>query len=154
MRPVVSGNLAYDYDKYYEEEQVKTSKKPAEAKQSQAKKQISLGVIMFYAIVICAMAFCLIGREVEIYARNSEVAERESELVRMRAQAKQYKMEAEAELDLAAIEQTAVEEYNMKRPETHQIVYVNLHQEDVIEGSGEAKRPTVVQKVLGIINNW
>ncbi len=153
MRPVVSGNLAYDYD-YYEQESKDVAKKTAEVKQKQEKRAVNLNVVLFYALVICAIAFCVIGREVEIYARNSEIAKKEQQLVNLRAQSKQYKMEAEATLDLNEIEQTAINDYNMKRPETHQFVYVDLHREDVIAGVNEEQKPTPVQKVLGIINRW
>lgn len=152
-RPVVSGNLAYDYSDYEEKHERYVKNKASAAKQ-QAAKKVNLGVIIFYAIIIGAVAFCLIGREVKIYAKNSEIAALEKEVINLQAQSKQYKMEAEAALDLNAIEQTAVNDYNMKRPETHQIVYVNLQQEDVVQSGENTEKPGLMQKVLGIISKW
>lgn len=72
----------------------------------------------------------------------------------LRSQSKQLSMEAEGELDFKEIEQTAVNKYNMKRPETHQIVYVNLPQNDYIESSAKNNEKSFTQKVLGIIRKW
>ena len=151
-RPVVSGNLAYDYSNY--EEKQRYVKNKAKAAKREESRKVNLGVIIFYAVIIGAVAFCLIGREVKIYAKNSEIAALEKEMINLQAQSKQYKMEAEAALDLNEIEQTAVNDYNMKRPETHQIVYVNLQQEDVVQSGEYNEKPGLMQKVLGIISKW
>lgn len=152
-RPAITGNLAYKLD--YEAQAPRKALRTAQTQKTkkQAVKKVNLAVLLFYMVIICAMAFCLIGREVKIYAKNSELAKMQGELTNLQAQSKQRLMEAEAELDLNAIEQTAVNEYNMKRPETHQVVYVDLKQDDYIEGSKKQEKSSVGDKVLGIINN-
>lgn len=154
-RPVLTGNLAYRLD---EEERGLTKQSAnhthAAVQRKQAAKKVNLAVILFYIVIIGAMAFCLISREVKIYAKNSQIAQMQSELSGLQAQSKQLSMEAEAELDFKEIEQTAVSKYNMSRPETHQIVYVNLPQNDYIETSAKKSEKSFTQKVLGIIKKW
>lgn len=152
-RSVVTGNLAYKLD--YEEQKIKKPLRTTKTQQvkKQAAKKVNLAVLLFYMVIIGAMAFCLIGREVKLYAKSSELSAMESELTNLQAKSKQIMMEAEAVLDFNAIEQTAMEEYNMKRPETHQVVYVDMQKDDYIEG-GKNNEETGVQKVLGIIKNW
>lgn len=153
-RPAITGNLAYKID--YEEQTAKRPLRTAKTEQvkKQAAKKVNLAVLIFYMVIIGAMAFCLIGREVKLYAKSSEVSALQNELTNLQAKSKQIMMEAEAELDFAAIEQTAVEKYNMKRPETHQVVYVDMQQDDYIEGGNQSSGTGPIQKVLGIIKNW
>lgn len=154
-RPVLSGNLAYrltEDDKVFPQSNTNVAK--AAKQRKQAVKKVNLAVILFYIVIIGAMAFCLISREVKIYAKNSQIATMQSELSGLQAQSKQLAMEAEAELDFKEIEQTAVSKYNMSRPETHQIVYVNIPQSDYIEKSSKNTEKSFGQKVLGIIKKW
>ncbi len=154
-RPVITGNLAYRLDDTAQSLPAKHTVRANDAQtRKQAVKKVNLAVILFYIVIIGAMAFCLISREVKIYAKNSQIAAMQSELMNLRSQSKQLSMEAEGELDFKEIEQTAVNKYNMKRPETHQIVYVNLPQNDYIESSAKNNGKSFTQKVLGIIRKW
>ncbi len=152
-RPVITGSLAYKID--FEDAPVKKSLKTTNQKQlkKQEKKRVSLAVLLFYVIIIGAMAFCLIGREVKLYAKSAELSSKQTQLTELQAKSKQMLMDAESELDFAQIEQTAVEKYNMSRPETHQVIYVDMEKNDYIEG-GREESAGALQKLLGIIKEW
>lgn len=152
-RPVITGSLAYKID--FEDEPVKKSIKTTNQQQfkKQEKKRVSLAVLLFYVILIGAMAFCLIGREVKLYAKSAALSSKQTQLTELQAKSKQMLMSAEDELDFAQIEKTAVEKYNMSRPETHQVIYVDMEKNDYIEG-GREESPGALQKLLGIIKEW
>ena len=152
-RPVITGSLAYKID--FEDAPVKKSVKTTNQQQfkKQEKKKVSLAVLLFYVVLIGAMAFCLIGREVKLYAKSAALSAKQTELTDLQAKSKQTLMDAEAELDFAQIEQTAVEKYNMSRPETHQVIYVDMEKNDYIEG-GKEDTTGALQKLLGIIKEW
>lgn len=153
-RPVITGSLAYKLD--YEEQRVRKPLRTAQTRQvkKQAARRVNLAILAFYMILIGAMAFCLVGREVKLYAKSSELSSVKSDLTNLQAKSKQIMMEAEAVLDFNTIEKTAMEEYNMKRPETHQVVYVDMQKDDYIEGGMQKEGKGALQKVLGIIKNW
>ncbi len=154
-RPAITGNLAYKLD--YEAQRVRKPVRTAKTQQSrrQAAKRLNLAVLLFYVAIICAMAFCLIGREVKIYAQNAELAESRTELLNLQAKTKEKMMEAEAALDLKQIEADAVATYNMQRPETHQVVYVDLKKDDYVETKNNEEADFNLGKnILGIIANW
>ena len=115
-------------------------KKKAAMKQQAPKskaKTVNVAVAVFYIIVIFAVAFCLIGREVSLYEKSSEINRLESQLEQAQTEAKQAKIAAESVIDLKKIEQTATEKFGMSRPEQSQTVYINIQQEDYVEKVAE-----------------
>lgn len=74
-RPVITGNLAYRLDDTAQSMPAKHTVRTNDAQnRKQAVKKVNLAVILFYIVIIGAMAFCLISREVKIYAKNSQIA--------------------------------------------------------------------------------
>ena len=123
-------NLAYKYD-YREEEKPGRQRVKVDRKrvQKRAKKnEISYLSKIIYVFVLAASAIFMIAQFVNVNEAESRLA------------AKQEDYAFEESVDLSKIEQEATGRLGMKRPESHQIVYVDVKQDDVTEKtSGEVE---------------
>ncbi len=137
-----NGNLALNpaYKPEYRPTQSGLKKK-AVAKQpdtSKAKaKNLNVVVAIFYIVLIFAVAFCLVSREVSLYEKSSEINRLENRLEQAKSETKQARIAAEKAVDLKTIEETATSKFAMSRPEKSQTVYINIRQEDYTEKTAE-----------------
>ena len=124
-------NLAYKYD-YREEEKPGRQRVKVDRKrvQKRAKKnEISYLSKIIYVFVLAASAIFMIAQFVNVNEAESRLAAKQED----------YAFE-EQSVDLSKIEQEATGRLGMKRPESHQIVYVDVKQDDVTEKtSGEVE---------------
>lgn len=137
-----NGNLALSpaYKPDYRPTQAGLKKK-AEIKRNEAPKakakNLNLAVAIFYIAVIFVIAFCLVGREVSLYEKSSEINRLENRLEQARSETKQARVAAEKAVNLKTIEESALTKFAMSRPEKSQTVYVNIRQEDYTEKTAE-----------------
>lgn len=113
-----------------------TSKAKAKA------KNLNVVVALFYIVLIFAVAFCLVGREVSLYEKSSEINRLENKLEQAKSETKQARVAAEKAVNLKTIEETATTKFAMSRPEKSQTVYINIRQDDYAE--------KIAEKNLGI----
>ena len=109
-----------------------------EAAKAKAKaKNLNVAVAIFYIAVIFAIAFCLVGREVSLYEKSSEINRLENRLEQVKSETKQARVGAEKAVDLKTIEESATTKFAMTRPEKSQTVYINIRQNDYTEKTAE-----------------
>ncbi len=134
-------NLAYKYD-YREEkpgrQRVKVDRKRV---QKRAKKnEISYLSKIIYVFVLAASAIFMIAQFVNVNEAESRLAAKQEDYAFEESVTSQKSFELEQSVDLSKIEQEATGRLGMKRPESHQIVYVDVKQDDVTEKtSGEVE---------------
>ncbi len=133
-----NGNLAISpgYKPSYQPSQAALKRK-AELKrieQQKAKaKNLNIAVAVFYMVLIFAIAFCLVSREVSLYEKSSEISRLENRLEQAQSETKRAQIAAEQAIDLNALEEAAATKYSMSRPEKTRTVYINIQQEDYVE---------------------
>ena len=135
-------NLAYKYD-YREEEKPGRQRVKVDRKrvQKRAKKnEISYLSKIIYVFVLAASAIFMIAQFVNVNEAESRLAAKQEDYAFEESVTSQKSFELEQSVDLSKIEQEATGRLGMKRPESHQIVYVDVKQDDVTERtSGEVE---------------
>lgn len=135
-------NLAYKYD-YREEEKTDRQRVKVDRKrvQKRAKKnEISYLSKIIYVFVLAASAIFMIAQFVNVNEAESRLAAKREDYAFEESVTSQKSFELEQSVDLSKIEQEATGRLGMKRPESHQIVYVDVKQDDVTEKtSGEVE---------------
>lgn len=141
------GNLALNpaYKPEYRPTQAGLRKKAEitqhEAAKSKA-KNLNVAVAIFYIVLIFSVAFCLVSREVSLYEKSRQINALENRLEQAQSETKQARVAAERAIDLKTIEESALSQFAMSRPEKSQTVYINIQQDDY---TGK-----VAQKDMGI----
>ena len=128
-------NLAYNYD-YREEEKPGRQRVKVDRKrvQKRAKKnEISYLSKIIYVFVLAASAIFMIAQFVNVNEAESRLAAKQEDYAFEESVTSQKSFELEQSVDLSKIEQEATGRLGMKRPESHQIVYVDVKQDDVTE---------------------
>ncbi len=136
-------NLAYKYD-YAKEEKVGRQRVKVNGerirKQAKKKNEISYLSRIIYVIVLAASAIFMIAQFVNVNEAESRLAAKQEDYAFEESVTAQKSFELEQSVDLSKIEQEATGRLGMKRPDSHQIVYVDVKQSDVTEKtSGEVE---------------
>lgn len=139
-RYVVSDDVKDNIEK---RKQVRINKKAAFA------KQIKMGVFC-----LCVFAVCLsiLFTNALIIEKASTVNDMQNQLNMLTEENNHAKLEIEKNLDLKKIEDIAIGELGMKRPDKYQIVYVNVEQNDYAEVVKADAKPGV-SATLGAIGS-
>lgn len=128
-------NLAYKYD-YREEEKPRQQRNTVEknrAKSRKKKSEISYPGKVISVLVLAASAIFMIAQFVNVNETQSALEAKRSEYAFEESVTSQKSFELEQSVDLSKIEQEATTRLGMQRPEAHQIVYVDVKQDDVTE---------------------
>lgn len=98
-----------------------------------------------YVLTIAASAAFMISKFVAVNETAGEIRKLNSQLDSMRAYTSQRIFEMEQKIDLSEVEHIATTRLGMQRPESYQMVYVNVDKEDVseltandVEGAGNS----------------
>ena len=142
-----SGNLAYNEPA--REVHVNHEKKST-VKRIKRVSKASYAVAVFYIVIIFAIAFFIVMREVNIAQESNKVNSLTTQLEEARTQNKRATLELESSIDLKRIEQIATEKYGMARPEKNQIVYINVKQTDFTE---KVSKKDTVSVISGSVEN-
>ena len=138
---MTQGNLAYQYG-YVEEENYKkqnTDKSPRQRKRVKAKK-ISYAAKVASVLTIAVSAVFMITQFVEVNDALSAMKTAQKQYAFEEAVTAQKAFELEQSIDLSKIEQEATMRLRMQRPDSHQIVYIDIPQDDITEKtSGEVE---------------
>lgn len=135
------GNVAYDYDYYDREwEQAPRVKREPEKKTGntektgkKAKNSISFAEKIIAIAVLAVAAISMIVQFVEVKDTYSNLIEKREQYAFEQAVTSQKSYELEQSIDLSKIESEAVNRLGMKRPDRHQIVYIDVPKDDVTE---------------------
>lgn len=132
------GNLAYKYE-YMEEKTVNREKRkqaPVKKKKiGKRKSKLPAHYIrnLIYVLVFTASAGYMIVQLVEIRKTTDDLEEARSKYTFEESVTAQKSFEFEQSIDLSKIEQEATTRLGMRRPERHQVVYVDVPRDDVSE---------------------
>lgn len=124
----------------------KKAKFEAERKQKAKAKNLNIAVAVFYIVLIFAVAFCIVSREVSIYEKNSQVNRLENQLEQAVSETKQAQIASEKAINLKTVEEVATSKFAMSRPEKSQTVYINIQQSDYAEKTAKKKFGTELQE--------
>lgn len=164
-----AGNLAYkmDYaDSHLRQgeriSQLKTKKKTEQKKvvRKVNEKGRRNSLIIFRRtigiLMICAAAAFMITKYVQLDALDREVKTLSKEVESMRSVTSQKIKEMDQGLDLEYIEEKAIDDLNMQRPEKYQQIYVDVKRDDVTDvtaGDAESFRTIAGEAVGGFVSN-
>ena len=95
-----------------------------------ARKTRNIWIYVIIFGLVFAMAFFLVGREVSLYEKSSEINRLENRLEQAQSETKQAQIAAERTIDLNLLEEVAATKFAMSRPEKTQTVYINIQQRD------------------------
>lgn len=122
------GNLAYKADMEQIRKPQKSKISEKEKAQMIARKTTLSGIL--YIVVLAFSAIFMISKFVAVYDTGQEVASLTKQLEQKRSYTTQKIFEMEQSVDLTEVENIATTKLGMQRPEKHQIVYVNVKQND------------------------
>lgn len=88
-----------------------------------------------------------------IIEANNQVKNLQDELNRLKRITEQVKVELDSSIDLEKIERVAREKLGMKRPESYQIVHVDVNTSDYAQVLGNTPKPNTTHNLLAIIFN-
>lgn len=137
---MIYGNLAYKYD-YIEEKRVKEQKKPINktnkktVKNKKAAKNkktdISYAEKIAMVLIVAISAVFMIIQYVTVSETQSKLGDISAQYEFEESVTAQKAFELEQSIDLSKIENEATSRLGMRRPERHQIVYLDVKQSDV-----------------------
>lgn len=135
VKSLYNGTSAYNLDEY-ESYAHKTDKKRAERVKSRKKERtfVCSFLIVSLVTVFCA-ASALIYTNVMMIRASTKAQKLEDELALLTEANKKAEMEINQKLDMKVIEERAVSELGMQRPDNSQIVYVNVKRDTYTEVS-------------------
>lgn len=151
---VTYGNLAYKYDyrayKAPEKHRERINKSNVQEKRVQGKassvnrnsrkkagNKISYFSKVVSVIVTAAAAIFMIVQFVEVNETLSDLRSMQSQYAFEESVTAQKSFELEQSIDLSKIEEEATGRLGMKRPDSHQIVYVDVKQDDITEKTAD-----------------
>ena len=124
-------NLAYDLQRF-EEQPPKTSPKLTVRT---AQRTVHPVKIVMVAALALLMGFTLLYSQVVITELNGQIAAKQEELNTLQAENVRMQTELEGKMSLTEIEEKAVGEYGMVKPDNSQVSYVKLEQENKLEAT-------------------
>ncbi|MGN0162321.1 MAG: hypothetical protein ACI4EA_01890 [Candidatus Ornithomonoglobus sp.] len=142
------GNLAYKYDYidgnktgYRSRENRQSGKASANTASEQMRraaerkktKKISFPAKVASIVVVTISAISMIVQFVEVKETLAVLDEAKTQYAFEQSVTSQKSFELEQSIDLSKIEQEATTRLGMKRPERHQIVYIDVPKDDVTE---------------------
>ena len=86
-----------------------------------------------YMLIIAFSASFMISKYVAVNETASEIRALSKELENTRAYTSQRVYEMERNIDLSEVEESATTELGMQRPESYQVIYVNVDKDDFSE---------------------
>ncbi|MBP3360506.1 MAG: hypothetical protein J6N52_06615 [Clostridia bacterium] len=142
---MVNGNLAYKKDfvtnpirpeKTLNKVTVKaknvTVAKKAKDSREMVRRRVTLLRIMYMAVIAFSATF-MISKFVTVNDTAGRIQSLNKELASTRSYTSQRIFEMERSVDLSEVEEIASSRLGMQRPESYQMIYVDVEQEDVSE---------------------
>ncbi len=140
---MIYGNLAYKYENIREEADKKDKRKrtaPKGSKKKNKRNDISYGGKIAMVLVVAASAVFMIIQYVTVNETQTDLAAAIAEYEFQESVTAQKSFELEQSVDLSKIEAEATSRLGMQRPESHQIVYLDVKKSDVtVRTAGEVE---------------
>ncbi len=146
-----SGTSAYKIDQYYDYAN-QVQKKQDERKEKSHKQHIlNIKKISVAIAAIFALSISFLYANVVLIETSSQVTDLTRELEDMKVRNTQVSFDIVSDVDYGVVEQKAISEFGMQRPESYQNVYVDVVQNDYVEVAKSKARD--VGFVEGLITN-
>lgn len=142
-------NLAYDLQRF--EQPAAETNVRAKLTVRTAQRQVHPVKIVMVAVLALIMGFTLLYSQVVITELNSQIATKQEELNTLQAESVRMQTELEGKMSLADIEEKAISEYGMVKPDNSQVSYVKLEQENKLETS--TPKQNIFEKVVSYIQD-
>ncbi len=150
MKKLYNGTSAYNLDEY--DNYARTSEENRKKRVSQRRKE-SVSMCRFLIVTVIAV-FCiasaLVYANVMMIRASTETEKLKDKLALITEQNKQTEMKINQKLDMKVVEEKAISELGMQRPDNSQIVYVNVKQDTYTEVSDDSTGGT---KILASIKD-
>lgn len=150
------GNLAYKYDYIQRKTNRRTAKQNIAINKSKKVKPISYAAKIAAVMIVAVSAIFMITQFVEVNDTLSALQTAQEQYDFEESVTSQKSFELEQSIDLSKIEQEATNRLGMHRPEQHQVVYIDVPQDDVTEktaGEVEGFKNRFSAAVRSIISN-
>ena len=132
------GNLAYKYDYVEEDNYKKTKSENTQADRKKVKpRKISYASKIAAVVTVAVSAVFMIVQFVEVNETLSVMNQAQREYEFEESVTSQKAFELEQSIDLSKIEQEATGRLGMQRPDSHQVVYIDVPQSDVTEKTAD-----------------
>ncbi len=142
------GTSAYKIDNYYEKKALNAQRIERIKARRKAKRRMQVVGLLAAAF---AVACIILYRNVVIIEASSEVAALSSRLEEVKSANTKKSLALEQSLDLKKVEDIAVNELGMKRPDKYQTVYVDVTQNDYAEVAAKEEPAKPFQGVFSVI---
>ena len=141
-------NLAYDLERFEQH-----TPGPEQKPQISVRRERSIHPlkIMAVAVLIFAMGFSLLYSRVIITELNADINAAETRLDVLHAEQVRMQTELDGKMSLKAIEEAAISEYGMVKPDGSQVSYVQVTTENKLEG--KAKEEGFFEKIYQFIRD-
>ena len=130
---MAQSNLAYDLERF-EEYRPKIEKSPAKKKTASPTHPVR---ILFLALLSLAVVSTVLYSRVMISELNQQINEVTEELDVLKSESVRMQSELESKMSLSAVEEAAMSEYGMVKPDNSQVTYVSLDRQNKIEQEDE-----------------
>lgn len=141
-------NLAYDLERFEQHTPVPEQKPRISVRRERSIHPLK---IMAVAVLIFAMGFSLLYSRVIITELNADINAAETRLDVLHAEQVRMQTELDGKMSLKAIEEAAISEYGMVKPDGSQVSYVQVTTENKLEG--KAKEEGFFEKIYQFIRD-
>ncbi|HIQ58415.1 MAG TPA: septum formation initiator family protein [Candidatus Merdivicinus intestinavium] len=141
-------NLAYDLQRFEERAPETNVRASITVRRERTVHPVK---IIAVAVLALMMGFTLLYSRVVITELNSQIAEKQAELETLKAENVRMQTELEGRMSLTEIENTAVGEYGMVKPDNSQVSYVQLEQENKLEAA--EKEENIFEKIVNYVKD-
>lgn len=141
-------NLAYDLERFEQHTPVPEQKPQISVRRERSIHPLK---IMAVAVLIFAMGFSLLYSRVIITELNADINAAETRLDVLHAEQVRMQTELDGKMSLKAIEEAAISEYGMVKPDGSQVSYVQVTTENKLEG--KAKEEGFFEKIYQFIRD-
>ena len=144
---MAQSNLAYDLERFEQRTPVPAQKPAISVRRERSVHPVK---IMLVAVLALLMGCSLLYSRVVITELNEEINAAVTRLDVLHAEQVRMQTELDGKMSLAAIEETAIGEYGMVKPDGSQVSYVQVTTESKLEA--KAKEEGFFEKIANFID--
>lgn len=142
-------NLAYDLERFEQRTPVPEQKPQISVRRE---RSVHPAKILLVSVLALAMGFSLLYSRVVITELNEEINGATTQLDVLHAEQVRMQTELDGKMSLKAIEEAAIGEYGMVKPDGSQVSYIQVTKESRLEGKG--KEEGLFEKIVHYIQGF
>lgn len=128
-------NLAYDLERFEQPSGAAASSPKLTVRRQEKEKAVHPAKIVVFAVLALTMGFIFLYSQVVLTELNSAINKAEQQLNVLQAENVRMQTDLEGKMSLKEIEEKAVGEYGMVKPDGSQVTYVQLERENRVEAA-------------------